>query len=149
MPGSDTRATRIHFSKYPDLVGHLMNFLNSAPDIDEPLMATVQDSLELIFPALDLIRRAGPPEEYFESIYDNVLRHLGSEVWQVRELAACTLCRLTMGNYWIERILTLVYVSGKSANRRHGTLLALHILLERQIEVKGYSSNGNRQILRR
>ncbi|RDL34396.1 uncharacterized protein BP5553_07524 [Venustampulla echinocandica] len=139
--GWDSRATRIHFSKYPDLVGHLMEFLESAPDSDAQLMTPVQESLELLFPALDLIRRAGPPEEYFESIYDNVLRHLGSKVWQVRELAASTLCRLTIGHSWTDRMLELISMSGRSANRRHGALLAVKSLLDHQLGLNEYYTN--------
>lgn len=90
---------------------------------------------ESVFPALDIIRRAGPPEEFRDQLYDIIAWYLGSHIWHVREIAARTLCSFLLKPGWIKSVKKLLDSSGTSANRLHGALLVFKFLLERLVDV--------------
>lgn len=90
---------------------------------------------ESVFPALDIIRRAGPPEEFRDKLYDIIAWYLGSHIWHVREIAARTLCSFLLRPGWLEAVTNLLVSSGSSANKLHGALLTLKFLLDRLAEV--------------
>lgn len=90
---------------------------------------------ESVFPALDIIRRAGPPEEVRNKLYSIIAWYLGSRIWHVREIAARTLCSFLLKPDWTESIARLLQDCGSSANKLHGALLTLKFLLERLVEV--------------
>lgn len=90
---------------------------------------------ESVFPALDIIRRAGPPEEFRDRLYDIIAWYLGSRIWHVREIAARTLCSFLLKPGWLGSVEDLLASSGTSANKSHGSLLTLKFLLERLADV--------------
>jgi hypothetical protein len=104
---------------------------NSTKKQDES--STIFSTVEKTIPVLDILRRAGSPERNLQYVYDNVLRHLDSRSWHVRELAARTLCALSPANQWKLVIGQLEALSKNSANRRHGVLIAITHIIARQI----------------
>ena len=137
--GWDGRTTRISYAKYPALPAVLVNLLEtgrrSAADDDEGVLLGAQTTAESVFPALDIVRRAGPPEAARERLYAAIAWYLGSRIWHVRELAARTLCSFLLRRGWAAQVADLVADSRGSANRLHGALLTLKFLLERLREV--------------
>ncbi|KAI1098976.1 hypothetical protein F4804DRAFT_323208 [Jackrogersella minutella] len=131
--GWDGRTTKISYHKFKALPALLVNLLEIGQQSSGVLIGT--QTAESVFPALDIIRRAGPPEEVRDKLYDIIAWYLGSRIWHVREIAARTLCSFLLKPGWLESITSLLDSSGKSANKLHGALLTFKFLLERLIEV--------------
>ncbi|KAK7951761.1 uncharacterized protein PG986_007489 [Apiospora aurea] len=132
--GWDGRTTRIAWHKYKDLPAVIVNLL----ELGQPSTTTPQGvvvTAESVFPALDIIRRAGPPEEFKDTLFGLVASYLDSRFWHVREIAARTLCSFLLKPDWIQPIRDLLSESHFSANRLHGTLLTFKFLLERLRDV--------------
>ena len=95
---------------------------------------------DAVFPALDIIRRAGPPDEFRDDLYEQIVKYLHSSVWHVREMAARTLCSCLLHDGWIEAIKEIVQgaQSDSSKNRLnslHGCLLVLRFTIEKLADV--------------
>ncbi|KAK6208186.1 hypothetical protein LQW54_007094 [Pestalotiopsis sp. IQ-011] len=130
--GWDGRSTRVAWHKYKSLPVLLVNLLKSG-------QATTSVSKEIagaesVFPALDIIRRAGPPQEFKDELYGIVAWYLGSHIWHVREIAARTLCSFLLHAEWFIQVKTLLTESSSSANKLHGALLTFKFLLERLLD---------------
>jgi hypothetical protein len=131
--GWDGHSVRISYNKYPTLPGVILELLRSA---DETLDQTSQPgAAEAVFPALDIIRRAGPPEEHRSELRKHIEGYLGSRLWHVREIAARTLCSFLLQENWAQEIGRLLAGSGNSSNRLHGTLLTARFVVERKADL--------------
>lgn len=109
----------------------------------EEISASKISSVESMFPALDIIRRAGPPQTHRSEIYKCVSVHLGSKVWHIREIAARTICTLLLHDAWLPAIVELIETSNNSTNRLHGGLMAVKFVLERRLTLDPNSATGN------
>ncbi|KAF6824645.1 HEAT repeat protein [Colletotrichum plurivorum] len=136
--GWDGKTTRLQYHKYPVLPGVLLNLLRSGREVMKPSTSTI--AAESVFPALDIIRRAGPPDDSRDELYELVVGYLGSPVWHVREMAARALCSfLLRDDGWVEAaekiIQEAVAASSNRNNRLHGGLLAVKAVFERLSDV--------------
>ncbi|KAH8653169.1 putative death-receptor fusion protein-domain-containing protein [Tricladium varicosporioides] len=132
--GWDGGAVKISYDKYPNLVNLLLELLDASTSTDGPSKA-VMEAVEQIFPALDIIRRAGPPLNVRDSIFSKVSEHLSSKVWHVRELAARTICVLTSEEDCENVVNILLQIAHGSANQQHGALIAIKLIYERQVSL--------------
>ncbi|CAK7216519.1 hypothetical protein SBRCBS47491_002858 [Sporothrix bragantina] len=148
--GWDGRTIRISYNKYPTLPGVLLSLLktDTAPDAAATSdrghlqIESQQAAAESVFPALDIIRRAGPPESHRAELYDAVVPYLGSHLWHVREMAARTVCSfLVVDAGWVAGVQRLLLDKSAltSANRWHGSLLAVRFVLGRVASIFGDS----------
>ncbi|EPE28716.1 ARM repeat-containing protein [Glarea lozoyensis ATCC 20868] len=126
------QGTKVAFDRYPKVWSVLTSLLESSSTTDEE-SATLASTVERTIPVLDILRRAGSPEKDLPFVYENVLRHLDSKSWHVRELAARTLCALSPSYRWKDVIAELKERTGESANRSHGTWLVIGHIIARQI----------------
>lgn len=136
--GWDGKANRIPYHRYPNLPTVLAGLLKSGHKMVTSTNAT--SSAESVFPALDIIRRAGPPDLLRDEIQVHVAAYLSSPVWHVREIAARTLCSCLFHDKWlvVMQELVLKSLSDRSINGQnhvHGVLLSLKFLIERFSEV--------------
>jgi len=99
-------------------------------------------AVESVFPALDIIRRAGPPKMLRAEIYACIKVQLGSSIWHVRDIAARTICTLLLDERWLEGLTDLFETSSNSTNQVHGVLLATKYLLERRLELNPLTASG-------
>ncbi|KAG5930390.1 hypothetical protein E4U42_001636 [Claviceps africana] len=140
--GWDGRANRIHYHRYPNLPAVLKNLLQSGHSIlNQPASASAGSAAaESVFPALDIVRRAGPPDLLRDEIQVDVAVYLSSPVWHVRDMAARTLCSCLLHKRWLE-VLRQTFdtaMADRSKNKQnhiHGTLLTLKFVIERLNEV--------------
>lgn len=137
--GWDGKANRIAYHRYPSLPKVLLNLLMSGHEIMAPT-AMGSAAAESVFPALDIIRRAGPPELLRDELQLHITRYLASPVWHVREIAARTLCSCLLHDKWLDAIAALAAESVQPANINfqnyvHGVLLSLKFVIERLQEV--------------
>jgi hypothetical protein len=137
--GWDGKANRIAYHRYPSLPTTLLHLLKSG----HQMMASIAASsvaAESVFPALDIIRRAGPPEVLRDELQVHIAKYLASPVWHVREIAARTLCSCLLHAQWLDAITSLAAESvrsqiGNVQNHVHGVLLALKYIIDRLSEV--------------
>lgn len=135
--GWDGKTLRLSYTKYATLPPILLNLLQSGEQAMEPSTLSSQSSAaESVFPALEIIRRAGPPESNRDELFGYITEYLGSRQWHVREIAARTLCSFLLSGDWLAAIKTLLSESRGSANRVHGTLLTIKFFLERKLVEK-------------
>ncbi|RDW59572.1 hypothetical protein BP6252_12659 [Coleophoma cylindrospora] len=133
--GWDGRSIRLSYDKYPALPELLLKLLDAKVDSDHTVFPSI-GAVESVFPALDIIRRAGPPGTQRERIYSAVSTHLGSRVCHIRELAARTICNLMLHDDWLPAVSKLIKSCDVSANRIHGVLLAINFVLDRRLALK-------------
>ncbi len=131
--GWDGKTTRISYTRYPNLSDTLLNLLKSG--LEGNSLESPQKAAETVFPALDIIRRAGPPESHRDELYQCVVGCLSSHMWHVRELAARTACSFLIQYDWIRSVQDLVETPWRSNNGLHGMLLTVKYTLERLAEV--------------
>lgn len=131
--GWDGRTLRLSYTKYATLPPILLSLLHSGERAMEPSILAQSSAAESVFPALEIIRRAGPPESCRDELYGHITRYLGSRQWHVREIAARTLCSFLLGEDWLASVRALLEESRGSANMFHGTLLTIEFFLERTL----------------
>ncbi|KAL8420035.1 hypothetical protein RB594_002984 [Gaeumannomyces avenae] len=131
--GWDGRTIRISYVKYPTLPTILIGLLQSGQGAHDT--ESQRRAAESVFPALDIIRRAGPPDSHRDQLYVCVSEYLASHLWHVREIAARTLSSFLVSMDWLTEIQGLLEKSQNSANRLHGTLLTIKFLMEKSSEV--------------
>lgn len=137
--GWDGKANRIAYHRYPSLPTTLLHLLKSGHQMMASIAAS-SAAAESVFPALDIIRRAGPPEVLRDELQIHIAKYLASPVWHVREIAARTLCSCLLHAQWLDTITSLAAESvrsqiGNVQNHVHGVLLALKYIIERLNEV--------------
>lgn len=145
--GWDGKANRVAYHRYPNLPAVLRTLLMSGHQMLAQKTATVSAAAEAVFPALDIIRRAGPPELLRDEIQEHVAAYLSSPVWHVRELAARTLCSCLLHEGWFPVVKELIHEAvnawgSNRLNRVHGVLLTLKCLVERLGEVAAKHLTG-------
>lgn len=145
--GWDGRSIKLSYDKYPALPELLLKLLNTETSNPGEINAPLIGAVESVFPALDIIRRAGPPDSNRGEIFNQVCKHLGSKVWHVREIAARTVCTLLMQDGWPSEIRKLIDSCHESTNRAHGTLIAIRFFLERRLDLDPASLKGKRATL--
>jgi hypothetical protein len=131
--GWDGRSIRLSYERYPTLPDLLVKLLDTDTSRSGYYASPVVGAVESVFPALDIIRRAGPPSSHRDEIYRCVSMHLGSKLWHVREIAARTICTLLLHQNWLQDVLSLIARCEESANCLHGTLMATKFILERRL----------------
>ncbi|KAF5018056.1 hypothetical protein F66182_9980 [Fusarium sp. NRRL 66182] len=120
--GWDGKANRIAYHRYTSLPKTLLHLLKSG----HQMMASIAEgsaAAESVFPALDIVRRAGPPEVLREELQIHIAKYLASPVW-----------------HWLDTITSLAAESVRSQigdvqNHVHGVLLALKYIIDRLSEV--------------
>ncbi|KAM7191443.1 thyroid adenoma-associated protein [Rhypophila sp. PSN 637] len=137
--GWDGVSIRISYNKYPTLPGVILGLLKSA---DTSILTETTGGInsnsaaaEAVFPALDIIRRAGPPEENREELWGHITAYLGSRIWHVREIAARTLCSFLLRGNWLTSVGQLLRGAEEDVNRLHGFLLTVRFVLERKVQL--------------
>ena len=85
---------------------------------------------------MDIIRRAGPPEEFRDELYSYTAKYLASPVWHVRDIAARTLCSYLLHPGWLDAVEDIIRDSAAvvGPNRRnavHGAFLLLKSIIQK------------------
>lgn len=140
--GWDGRSIRLSYENYPSLPELLLKLLDTDTSTSTASSAPQIGAVESVFPALDIIRRAGPPSTHRADIYRCVSMHLGSKIWHVREIAARTICTLFLHQNWLQDSLALISTADETMNRTHGVLLAVKFILERRLSLDQNFATG-------
>ncbi|KAK1750774.1 thyroid adenoma-associated protein [Echria macrotheca] len=131
--GWDGHSVRISYNKYPTLPGVILGLLQPGVQAVDEVSSS---AAEAVFPALDIIRRAGPPDEYREELRVCIEGYLGSKIWHVREMAARTLCSFLLQTDWVAELGAMLGSCGaEETNRLHGVLLTARFIIERKLDL--------------
>lgn len=147
--GWDGKASRLHYARYPSLAPVLLGLLKSGRAMIHEL--TTIAAAEAVFPALDIVRRAGPPAALQDELQMYISDYLASPAWHVREIAARTLCSCMLHNEWLDVLRSLLVRkdtagSASEKNRFHGALMTGKFLVERLAEVMSAELTGKPEI---
>ncbi|KAK0623332.1 putative death-receptor fusion protein-domain-containing protein [Immersiella caudata] len=137
--GWDGTSVRISYNKYPTLPGVILGILQSAVATGTEVSSS---AAEAVFPALDIIRRAGPPDEHRDELRGYIEEYLGSKIWHVREIAARTLCSFFLRADWVAEAGRLLKGHSRDTNRLHGVLLTARFVMERKLDL-GWDPNSD------
>ncbi|PHH76949.1 hypothetical protein CDD80_1077 [Ophiocordyceps camponoti-rufipedis] len=120
--GWDGKANRLAYHRYPGVA-----------DVLREVLVSGHETLESGISVLEIIRRGGPPSELEGEIEAEVRKYLACSVWQVRELAAKTLCSCLLNGPWFRAVEGLLgeALRGKNPNQVHGALLTVKAIVER------------------
>jgi hypothetical protein len=149
-----TKTSRFSYNDYPMLVGILVGLLDPTGALEKSM--AVKDtnspmdlhSAEGVFPALQILRQAMPPDTHRKTIIGLVRNLLGSPHWHLREMAARTFVSLHLQNEYFDTILSLLSALTGSHNTQHGMLLSLKYMLRKYLNTsQGPSSRLLFQIL--
>lgn len=132
---------RIAYEQFPTLGDTIVKLLDAGHQATTS-GAQHASSTEATFPALDIIRRAGPPVIRKAEIEGQVFRLLGNTEWHIREQAAEAYCSLTMSISWTEIVLYLLKESVIDSNHRHGLLKAVKAVLIRRLPLEGQEAES-------
>jgi len=140
--GWDGRSIRLSYDRYPALPELLMKLLTVESRNAMGSGAQAIGTVESVFPALDIIRRAGPPPRHRDEIFSIVAKHLESKIWHMRDIAARTICTLLLHGNWLSDVEELLDSYTGSANQLHGMLLSIRYLLDRRLDMSPEKSSG-------
>jgi len=142
-----TTSFKLSYDKYPTLPSLLVRLLGGHLLVDA---SKQQHNIDLsssvpaqfVFPALDILRRAGRPPKEGKIIDRLILIHLGSKIWYIRELAARTICSLASERQYISILTELLRPYYRTSNRWHGVLLTTKFLVKMHFRYEGQSWQG-------
>lgn len=132
------KTSRFSFVDYPSLLsilsdlldpnGPLKQSIESAPESNSPLDL---HGAEGVFPALQILRQARPPEASLGPIVESVEKLLASPHWHLRDMAARTVISLRSIPELYSAALSLLGNVPKSHNTQHGKLLAVKYAIKK------------------
>ncbi|KAF2277988.1 uncharacterized protein EI97DRAFT_415834 [Westerdykella ornata] len=135
-----TKSSRFSYNKYPHLVGILTNLLDPKGPLQGSMTSTTGASpmdlhgTEGVFPALQILRQATPPDPHRQTIKVFVQHLLHSPHWHLRDMAARTLVSLHFPGEYYDAIQSLSGKLGTSAhNYKHGLLLSIKYMLKQYL----------------
>lgn len=96
----------------------------SGPTLDIP-------QAQKVFPALEIIQRAGMPLKHRSAIKSLLHWHLGSTVWLIRKKTAKTLSNATNASRIQDEVTELLQHQWPTQNSLHGMLLCVREILVR------------------
>jgi hypothetical protein len=126
-----TKTSRFSYHSYPSLVDIIKNLLNPEGPLKESLDTPESNSpmdlhgAEGVFPALQILRQAMPPEDYRMQILQSITKLLSSPHWHMRDMAARTITALYRPNELLTGVKWLLDNFEESSNAKHGKLLCI------------------------
>ena len=136
------------FPNLPDLIVKLLQpynqFMKSAiePTLAKGLTMDIPQA-QKVFPALEIIQRAGMPPKYRLTIKSLLLWHLGSTIWYIRKKSAKTISIVTDASSFYDEVTELLQEPWSTQNSLHGRLLCVRDLLFKASDtIEGMSLSG-------
>jgi hypothetical protein len=126
-----TKTSRFSYHSYPSLVDIIKNLLNPEGSLKQSLETPESSSpmdlhgAEGVFPALQILRQAMPPEDYRMQILQSITKLLSSPHWHMRDMAARTITALYRPNELLTGVKWLLDNLEESSNAKHGKLLCI------------------------
>lgn len=135
-----TKTSRFSYHSYPSLVGIIKNLLSPEGPLKESLDTPESNSpmdlhgAEGVFPALQILRQAMPPEEHRMAILQSITKLLSSPHWHMRDMAARTITALYRPSELLAGVKWLLDNFKESSNAKHGKLLCIKYCIVRGLQ---------------
>ncbi|KAF2448148.1 hypothetical protein P171DRAFT_352773 [Karstenula rhodostoma CBS 690.94] len=135
-----TKTSRFSYHSYPSLVDIIKNLLNPEGPLRESLDTPESNSpmdlhgAEGVFPALQILRQAMPPEDHRMPILQSITKLLSSPHWHMREMAARTITALYRPNELLTGVKWLLDNFEEFSNAKHGKLLCIKYCIIRGLQ---------------
>lgn len=132
-----TKTSRFSYNNYPSLVPILESLLDPSGPLKQSMTNTMENSpmdlhgAEGVFPALQILRQASPPDPARLNIIESIGNLLKSPHWHLRDMAARTLVSLHRPHEYCAAMQRLVSALMGAPNFDHGNLLALSYMLKK------------------
>lgn len=126
-----TKTSRFSYYSYPALVGMIKDLLSPEGPLKESLDTPDTNSpmdlhgAEGVFPALQILRQAMPPEDDRMAILQSVTKLFSSPHWHLRDMAARTVTALYRSSELLTGVKWLLDNFEESSNAKHGKLLCI------------------------
>ncbi len=136
----DSTPSKLSYDRYPGLPQLLIrqlggNVMGEKSNHNNNGNTASSMSPELVFPALDILHRAGPPVIERENICHLVKQQMGSKIWNIREMAARTMCSFVSKKEYLSLCAELLdSESIRTNNMWHGILMCVKLLIERHFK---------------
>ncbi|KAF2864755.1 HEAT repeat protein-like protein [Massariosphaeria phaeospora] len=135
------KTSRFSYDDYPSLIGILTDLLDPNGPLKKSLDSTlgIESPLDLhgaegVFPALQILRQASPPEANRPHIMELVSHLLDSPHWHLRDMAARTLVTLHRPHEYYDITVTSLLLVEGSRNWQHGMLLSIKYMLQKLVQ---------------
>jgi hypothetical protein len=134
-----TKSSRFSYNKYPHLLSILSNLLDPTGPLQKSMTSTTGTSpmdlhgAEGVFPALQILRQAPPPDPHRQAIAKSVIYLLSSPHWHLRDMAARTLVSLHLPHEYYNAMKMLLQIIEATHNKQHGMLLTLKYMLRQYL----------------
>lgn len=132
------KTSRFSYDNYPSLVGILTELLDPNGPLKKSIEGTTESSspfdlhgAEGVFPALQILRQARPPEADLGPILESVEKLLASPHWHLRDMAARTVVSLRSSYQLRDAAFLMLSTVPGSTNTQHGVLLAVKYMLRK------------------
>jgi hypothetical protein len=132
------KTSRFSYDNFANLVDILSDLLNPEGPLKHSLQGAPDSSspfdlhgAEGVFPALQILRQAQPPDAKLELLRSSVERLLASPHWHLRDMASRTMTSLRPRDQLYEAACALLRTKDTSHNIQHGTLLAVKYMLRK------------------
>lgn len=142
------KTSRFSYNNYPNLIHILSSLLESAgikitsgARVTENPGSTEADNTEGVFPALQILRQALPPETRRLRFREQVRCLLYSPHWHLRDMAARTFISLTRGDEYLDTSMLLLENFHGPSNYQHGTFLCLKYMVMKMWQSRGISAS--------
>jgi hypothetical protein len=141
-----SKTLRFSYSNYPSLLDMLSKLLDPSGPVQQSMEATTENTpmdlhgAEGVFPALQILRQAPPPDSHRSLITRSIFHLLGSPHWHLRDMAARTIVSFYRPHEYPDAISTIGRMLEENYNSQHGLLLTLNYLLRKLLR-SGLQSN--------
>ncbi|KAF2126132.1 hypothetical protein P153DRAFT_425326 [Dothidotthia symphoricarpi CBS 119687] len=132
------KTSRFSYDNYPSLVGILTDLLDPNGPLKKSIEGTSESSspfdlhgAEGVFPALQILRQARPPDADLGPILKSVEKLLASPHWHLRDMAARTVVSLRSSHQLRDAAFSMLDTVPSSTNTQHGVLLAVKYMLRK------------------
>ncbi|KAH9867871.1 hypothetical protein IAQ61_007175 [Plenodomus lingam] len=127
-----TKTSRFSYDFFPALPKMLSDLLDHNGPLKQSMAGTLDSNspfdlhgAEGVFPALQILRQARPPQEHLDVIQNAVTELLSSPHWHLRDMAARTVVSMRATSQLYAVKISLLSTLPISTNRQHGVLLAV------------------------
>lgn len=148
-----SKTSRFSYSNYPSLLDILSDLLDPRGPVQQSMERTTQNTpmdlhgAEGVFPALQILRQASPPDSHRSVITSSIFHLLSSPHWHLRDMAARTIVSFYRPHEFPAAVSLLGDMLEGDYNSQHGLLLTLKYLLRKSARPDLKSNPGKNSFI--
>ncbi|KAH7359589.1 HEAT repeat protein-like protein [Pyrenochaeta sp. MPI-SDFR-AT-0127] len=135
------KTSRFSYDNYPSLVKILFDLLDPQGALKQSIESTPDNTspmdlhgAEGVFPGLQILRQARPPDAVIQPMVQSVEKLLASPHWHLRDMAARTIVSLLSTDQLYRSAVTILKTRPDPHNMQHGHLLAVKYMIKKMLQ---------------